>query len=43
MDEIISGLKIDVKVYQRAIFLKMVIQKSHAAEFVGVTRETGFG
>ncbi|MEN4029821.1 MAG: helix-turn-helix domain-containing protein, partial [Methanobacterium sp.] len=45
MDEIISGLKIDVKVYQRAIFLKMVMQKkpiSHAAEFVGVTRETGF-
>jgi transposase len=45
LDEIISGLKIDVKVYQRAIFLKMVMQKkpiSHAAEFVGVTRETGF-
>ncbi len=45
LNEIISELKIDVKVYQRAIFLKMVMQKkpiSHAAEFVGVTRETGF-
>ena len=45
LDEIISELRIDVKVYQRAIFLKMVMQKkpiSHAAKFVGVTRETGF-
>ena len=45
LNEIISELRIDVKVYQRAIFLKMVMQKkpiSHAAEFVGVTRETGF-
>lgn len=45
LNDIISELRIDVKVYQRAIFLKMVMQKkpiSHAAEFVGVTRETGF-
>lgn len=45
LDEIISELKVDVKVYQRAIFLKLVMQKkpiSHSAEFVGVTRETGF-
>lgn len=45
LNEIISELKIDVKVYQRAIFLKLVMQKkpiSHAADIVGVTRETGF-
>lgn len=48
MDEInklISDLKIDVKLYKRLLFLKSVIKGTpivHAAEFVGVTRETGF-
>ncbi len=45
LNKIISELRIDVKVYQRAIFLKLVMQKkpiSHAAKFVGVSRETGF-
>jgi transposase len=48
MDEInklISNLKVEVSLYKRLLFLKSIKQGtpiSHAAEFVGINRGTGF-
>ncbi|MDR2623922.1 MAG: helix-turn-helix domain-containing protein [Methanobrevibacter sp.] len=45
INELIKDLKIEVNLYKRLLFLKSVkkgVPISHAAEFVGINRGTGF-
>jgi transposase len=45
INKLLKDIKIEFKLYKRLLFIKLVKQGkpiSHAANFIGVTRETGF-